>query len=208
MKILALSPHTDDVEIGCGGVLSRMSIIRPIKVVAFSYAPEGPEYQSGSVAVEFKRSMEILQITDTEVLDYEPRTLPDHRDKILNYLWNLGQTYEPSVVFVPMRGDVHQDHQVVTTEAIRAFKHATIFGYELPWNNPSPTLNTFIHLTEENLLRKEEALRQYKSQEGRVFYSDKYMRNLAHIRGGLCGASYAEAFETIRLNLSHLEGLE
>lgn len=204
MKILVLAPHTDDAELGCGGVISKMSAVHDVKVIAFSYAPLGPEYQSGNVADEFKASMEILNVVDAEVLDYSPRTLLDNRQKILDELWVLRNTYMPDIVFVPMRGDIHQDHQTVTIEATRAFKHNTIFGYELPWNNATPVLNTFIHLSEENLLQKERAIRQYKSQEGRVFFGDSYMRSLARIRGGMAGTDFAEAFETIRINIAQL----
>lgn len=207
MKILVLAPHTDDAELGCGGVISKMSVVHDVKVIAFSYAPLGPEYQSGNVADEFKASMEILNVVDAKVLDYSPRTFPQHRQKILDYLWTLRNDYMPDVVFVPMRGDIHQDHQVVTEEAIRAFKHNTIFGYEMPWNNPTPSLNTFIHLSKANLLQKEKAIRQYKSQEGRVFFGDSYMSALARIRGGTAGTSYAEAFEAIRINIAQLNTL-
>ena len=37
-NILALAPHTDDIEIGCGGTLNRYKDSN-IYVAAFSYAP-------------------------------------------------------------------------------------------------------------------------------------------------------------------------
>ena len=39
------------------------------------------------------------------------------------------------LVVLPNSTDVHQDHQVINREGIRAFKHSSILGYELVWNN-------------------------------------------------------------------------
>ena len=36
---------------------------------------------------------------------------------------------------IPSESDVHQDHQTIYNESIRAFKFSSILGYEMPWNN-------------------------------------------------------------------------
>ena len=47
----------------------------------------------------------------------------------------LRAEWQPDVVFQPPHHDVHQDHQTIAQEGLRAFKRTTILGYEIPWNN-------------------------------------------------------------------------
>ena len=36
---------------------------------------------------------------------------------------------------MPTLKDIHQDHETISKEGLRAFKNTTILGYELIWNN-------------------------------------------------------------------------
>ena len=99
---------------------------------------------------------------------------------------------------MPCSNDIHQDHQTIYNEGLRAFKKTSILGYELPWNNLSFTTNTFIKLTEENILKKVEALNEYKSQRSRTYLNEAFIRSLSITRGVQIGAPYAEAFELVR----------
>ena len=63
------------------------------------------------------------------------RTFPERRQDILELLIELWEEWRPDAVFQPSLHDVHQDHQVIAAEGLRAFKRTTILGYEIPWNN-------------------------------------------------------------------------
>ena len=69
------------------------------------------------------------------VHDFEVRTFPERRQDILELLIELWEEWRPDAVFQPSLHDVHQDHQVIAAEGLRAFKRTTILGYEIPWNN-------------------------------------------------------------------------
>jgi LmbE family N-acetylglucosaminyl deacetylase len=99
---------------------------------------------------------------------------------------------------MPNCNDIHQDHQTIYAEGLRAFKQTTILGYELPWNNLTFTTNTFIKLSEENVKTKIAALKEYKSQSSRTYLNDDFIHSLAKTRGVQIGSEYAEAFELIR----------
>ena len=103
------------------------------------------------------------------------------------------------MVFLPAASDVHQDHHVVHQEGLRAFKNTTLAGYELPWNNYSFSTNFFIKLSEEDVAKKIDALKHYKSQSHRPYMKEEFVRSLATIRGVQCGNKFAEAFEIYRL---------
>ena len=109
--------------------------------------------------------------------------------------------FQPDIVFIPSTHDVHQDHQTIAQEAIRAFKNTTLLGYELIWNNLTFNTQCFVELSEENLAAKQRALAKYASQKGRPYMSDTFIRSLAVTRGVQAGIPLAEVFEVTRLFL-------
>ena len=70
----------------------------------------------------------------------------------------------PDTIFLPSSQDLHQDHQTVYTEGLRAFKMSTVLGYELPWNNLSFDYRHFVVLQRRHVETKIEALRCYQPQ--------------------------------------------
>ena len=107
--------------------------------------------------------------------------------------------YKPELVFLPAQYDIHQDHQVVYAEGLRAFKNASVLGYELPWNNTRFQPTYFEAISEENLQQKIGALKEYGSQQHRSYMQEDFIRSLACVRGIQSNTKYAEAFEVYRL---------
>jgi len=71
-------------------------------------------------------------------------------------------------------------------------------GYEIPWNNITFHTQSFIKLEERHIIKKIEALKAYKSQQGRFYANEEFIRSLAITRGTQISVKYAEAFEVIR----------
>ena len=139
-RALVLAPHTDDGEFGCGGTMVRLVDEGvDVRYVAFSIAtkslPEG--FPPDTLAREVREATTELGIPEGNltVHDFEVRSFPVHRQDILELLIALWEEWKPDVVFQPSLHDVHQDHQVIAAEGLRAFKRTTILGYEIPWNN-------------------------------------------------------------------------
>lgn len=204
-KVLVLSPHPDDAELGAGATIARF--VREGKetyYVAFSACeksiPSG--FPKDALKVESKKAIEILGIPteNTLFLDYEVRSFPLHRQEILEELVKLSEKIKPELVLVPSSNDLHQDHQTIHREALRAFKKtSSIWGYEHPWNNLTFTTDIFVKLDQEQVEKKINALKQYQSQDFRVYLDERYIRALAYTRGAQVDFAYAEAFELIRL---------
>jgi len=193
-NVLVLSPHTDDAELGAGGTLSKLKRGGAnITIFGFS-APRDVN------RAEFKASTDVLNIESVEIFDFETRMFPSSRQDILQLLYDYGQEHSPDLVLTPSSNDLHQDHQVVTEEAMRAFKSSTILGYELPWNNIHFDQNCFIELNDIDLEMKLKMLSKYESQIGRRnYFEEDYLRGLVRTRGVQIEAQFAEGFETIRL---------
>jgi len=198
-NILALSPHTDDIEIGCGGTLNRLkSEGAKIFVVNFSLSKnEKNDDVAPNVKDEFISSMKYLG-AEYEMLNLPCRRLEEKRQFILDYLISLSKNNSFDAVFCHSSFDQHQDHQTVRNEAFRAFKNTTILGYELPWNCVQFRTDIFVKLSEEDLLAKTKMIGFYKSQQHRPYMYKQYIFDMARTKGLSINYQYAEGFEIIR----------
>jgi LmbE family N-acetylglucosaminyl deacetylase len=109
------------------------------------------------------------------------------------------EEWRPDVVFQPSLHDVHQDHQTIAQEGLRAFKRTTILGYEIPWNNFDFAYQWYFALEREQLDRKVAALARYASQAHRRYSDPEYIRNVARTHGINVNREYAEVFQVYRV---------
>jgi len=202
-KILVLAPHTDDGELGCGGLISKA--VRQGATVfyaAFSTADESVPtiFPSNQLEIEVKQATAIIGINPENLFIYKHtvRKLNYVRQEILEEMIKLRKLIDPDIVILPSRNDIHQDHITVTAEGIRAFKNCSILGYELIWNNLSFATDYFCVLDEDDIQKKINALAAYKTQEGKGYMSPDFIRSMAVVRGTQINTMYAEAFEIIR----------
>jgi LmbE family N-acetylglucosaminyl deacetylase len=201
-----LSPHTDDVELGCGGTIARFveDGEMEIHVAVFSTAEESlpKNFRKDALRQEFLRSMEILGIPKKwlTIHDYVVRKLSYRRQDVLEEAIEMRKSVDPDLVFLPSSQDLHQDHQTVYNEGLRAFKSVTMWGYELPWNTIAFPARGFVTLEERHIRKKWEAMQAYKSQLsiGRPYFTFDYVKGLATVRGIQVNSKYAEAFEVVR----------
>ncbi len=203
-RVLVLAPHTDDGEFGCGGTMARLVAAgADVRYVAFSIAtrslPDG--FPPDALAREVREATAELGIPEANltVHDFDVRTFPTHRQEILELLVALWEDWKPNVVFQPSLHDVHQDHQVIAAEGLRAFKRTTILGYEIPWNNFDFAYQAYFALEESHLEQKVAALERYASQSHRRYSDREYIRNVARTHGINVNRDYAEVFEVYRL---------
>lgn len=201
--VLVLAPHTDDGEIGCGGSMARfVEQGKDLYCIAFSAARTSvrPEFPEDILETEFKAATSTLGVpsSNIRIYDFPVRHFPEHRQEILQTLIDLKQAIRPDLVMMPSLHDIHQDHQVIAAEGLRAFKRHTLLGYEMPWNNIVFETRCFIPLEKAHVARKIEALHCYESQAHRSYLSDEFLWSMALTRGTQIEGGYAEAFEVVR----------
>jgi N-acetylglucosamine malate deacetylase 1 len=203
-RVLVLAPHTDDGEFGCGATLARLvDGGTDVRYVAFSIAtrslPEG--FRPDTLAREVREATSELGISEErlDVHDFEVRTFPEHRQQILELLIGLWEEWKPDAVLQPSLRDIHQDHQVIAAEGLRAFKRTTILGYEIPWNNFNFDYQAYVALEKEHVERKVRALARYESQQHRRYSDPEYIWNVARTHGINVNREYAEVFEVYRV---------
>jgi N-acetylglucosamine malate deacetylase 1 len=203
-RVLVLAPHTDDGEFGCGGTMARLvEAGSDVRYVAFSIAtkslPDG--YAPDTRAGEVREATAELGISEGNltVHDFEVRTFPERRQDILELLIELWEDWRPDAVFQPSLHDIHQDHQVIAAEGLRAFKRTTILGYEIPWNNFDFSYQWYFSLERAHIERKVAALSKYASQRHRRYSDPEYIWNVARTHGINVNLEYAEVFEVYRV---------
>lgn len=206
MRTLILSPHTDDAELGCGGLITWLIEKQyPLLWIVFSTAEESLPVglPKNTLKNEFLSVISGLGLDEKsyQIFNYQVRKLHYYRQEILENLIRIRDDFRPQLVVGPSLNDIHQDHQTVANEMIRAFKTtASIICYELPWNHIRFNTQLFVTLQRENVRKKYQMLANYRSQliQNKTYFSKEFIFGLAKIRGVQCSAEYAEAFEVIR----------
>lgn len=203
-KVLVVSPHTDDGELGAGGTIARFidegkEVYSIVLSIAEESVPEG--FPKDALEGEARQAQGVLGIKpqNLSIYRHKVRKFPSHREEILELLVSFQRTLMPDLVIIPSPQDLHQDHRTVAEEAIRAFKQTTILGYEEPWNLLEFKSCCLVCLEERHIQKKIEAIRCYETQEFRNYSNPEFLKALAQVRGVQAGCRYAEAFDVIRL---------
>jgi LmbE family N-acetylglucosaminyl deacetylase len=204
-RVLVLGAHTDD-EFGCSGTIVRLleggaEVYCAMLSTCQESVPEG--FPKDVLSHEAKKAAEVLGVRENHLLlyDFQVRRFPAVRQEILEELVRLRKKLEPDLVLLPALSDIHQDHHVIAMEGLRAFKFASILGYELPMNTITFQHACFVELKASQVQKKVESLTCYKSQRFRNYANEDFVRSLAKVRGVQAGVDYAEAFEVLRLKL-------
>lgn len=205
-KVLILAPHTDDGELGCGATISKFIRLNyEVYYIAFSSCkdsiPKGlPE---DTLKNELYNATDKLGIKKENVIlfEFKVRCFEKYRQEILDSMIQINSSINPDVVFSPSIHDVHQDHYVVASECLRAFKKKTILQYETPWNNYSFNNQVFIKVEKKDVENKIASINCYESQKHRDYTKKEFVESLLITHGVQIGEEYAEVFETPRVIL-------
>jgi LmbE family N-acetylglucosaminyl deacetylase len=203
MRVLAIAPHPDDLEIGCGGTLAKLAKAgHAIHVVLMTGGEAGGKEglrrreQEAAARVYGAKSLSWLGFADTQVpVD---RASIDALDKVL-------KAVKPDLVFANFSDDTHQDHRATASIVLSATRYAhNVLFYEVPTSvdfNP----DVFVDITGAALEAKFCALKAHKSQVhqlrvGKLSIID-VARSMAHFRGYQGRVEAAEGFKALRLLL-------
>jgi len=198
-RICFLGAHPDDIELGCGALIAAISDKSIITCVTLSDNQKNP-LLSGLVDEHFN-SMLSLGISRPKILleTFETRRFPSQRQEILEYLIRINNTVKPDIVFVHTRADLHQDHNTVTEEALRAFRGITLLGYDVIRSSYGFFPNLLIPVAEKDMQAKLTALSKYTTYSGKYYFEPDLTRSTLVRNGALCESKYAEGFDTLRV---------
>lgn len=208
LDVLAISPHPDDLELGSGGLIAKLTDDGyDVGIIDLTRGEKGT-YGTGETRVEESKAA-------AEALGAKVRENMDLGDCRLNYSFEAGKKladrireYEPSIIIAPYGDDSHPDH-----EAGRKFADKSAFLAKLrkvDTGHDAHKVNGFLyfmtHLEFEPTLivdvsdyykKKEEAFKAYESQ-AKLMEDQGGLLNLVRLRDRRYGvdisAEYGEPF--------------
>jgi LmbE family N-acetylglucosaminyl deacetylase len=204
LKVLCLGAHSDDIEIGCGGlVLSLLSRRESVDIdwVVFS-APPGRDKEARCSAELFLRDARCKRVI---LRDFRDGFFPYDAASIKAVFEEL-KSSEPDLVLTHYRDDRHQDHRVLSDLAWNTFRDHWILEYEIPkYDGDLGAPNCFVPLDPPTCARKVEYLNTaFGSQRDKHWFSAETFMGLMRLRGMECRApgGYAEAFYSRKTTLN------
>lgn len=217
MRALVIAPHPDDEVIGVGGTIAKKVKAGEevyVCVVTKGQMPLFEEKQVEIVRRECREADKLLGVKQTLFLDFPAvmlETVP--RFELNKSLYEIIQKIKPDEVYIPHRGDMQKDHQIVVDAAMVAVRPKDenyprrIYSYETlsetGWNVPN-TVNDFIPTVYEDISDtvglKLDAMRLFESQTDDFpgARSIEALDALAKFRGATVNVNAAEAFVLIR----------
>ena len=217
MKVLVIAPHADDEVIGVGGTLSKRNNAGDevyVCIVTRGYEPLYSDKYVEQCKHEALQADKLLGVKKTFFLDFPAVNLENvPRHEFNGSIFNIIQEIMPDEVFIPHRGDMQIDHQMVVDAAMVGlrpkYEHIVrrIYAYETlsetGWNVPN-VQNEFIPTVYENITEtlkiKLDAMKLFQSQleEFPNARSVESIEALAKFRGTTVNLNAAEAFVLVR----------
>lgn len=217
-KFLFIAPHPDDEVLGCGAIIRKFAQTsgNDVYVLVMSRGTPKlyPEHKIVNVRNEALAAHKILGVKDTIFLDFHAPEMDNvPLADVSRSISEVIQKLRIDVLFIPHRGDIHNDHNVVfkaavvaarpvgnyTVKEIHCYETLSETEWAAPFGDDAFIPNYFINVTAQ-LPYKLEAMRCFKSQL-KEFPNPRSLENieaLAKFRGATVGFERAEAFMTIR----------
>lgn len=201
-KILALAPHPDDIEIGCGGTIA-IHADRGDDVHLF-VATQGDVGGDAEVRrAEQEASAKVLGISKVHWGVFSDTCLPQQAMALMEMLEQIVQDVRPNTVYVNHRDDTHQDHRVLAQVTNSVTRYVpNVLAYETPSSiGFDPTVFMDIDRVME---KKVAALEAHASQLKRTHVGldiIEIAKATANFRGVQGKLTCAEGFIPVRMRL-------
>lgn len=197
--VLCIGAHPDDIELGCGALISDIADQTNVICVTLSDNRENPGLTN--LVAEHDASMAILGVKAENAIlhDFTTRRFQAARQEILEVMISLKRQYHPEVVFVHTAQDIHQDHQTITQEALRAFRGTTLLGFDVLRSSYGFFPDFLIEVSEKGVETKIRALKAYKTYADKYYFDENITYATAIRHGALAERPFAEGFDILRI---------
>jgi LmbE family N-acetylglucosaminyl deacetylase len=184
LEILALGAHADDIEIGCGGTILKLTEAFPKCVVTWVVLSA-----EGQRADEARWSGEAFLRCAAErrliIESFRDGFFPYSGADVKDFFERLKAEVAPDLIFTHYGSDLHQDHRLVSELTWNTFRDHLIFEYEVPkYDGDLGAPNVFVHLTQNIVqLKIEMIMSNFVSQSERHWFTEDVFRSTLRLRG-------------------------
>lgn len=198
-RVLFIGAHPDDIELGAGALIHH--ILPTCDVLCLTLSDNQKNPMLTKVVDELHASMKVLGVPADRVIveKFATRDFPDLRQDILEYLLKIRREFKPEVVFVHSRSDIHQDHNVATEEALRAYRGTTVLGFDVVRSSYGFFPHFLAKVDALDVEKKIEALAQYNTYSDKYYFAPALLKATMVRHGALAECPYAEGFDILRI---------
>ena len=201
--VLYIGAHSDDIEIGCGGTVLKLTAVDPeLRVHWVVLSADGNRAEEALASAE--RFLASAPNHEVQVASFRERYFP-HLPELKEYFDALGARVQPDLVFTHYGHDAHQDHRAVADLTWNTFRDHLILEYEIPkYDGDLSRPNVFVRLEDDLARRKVRAvLDGFPSQADRFWFNEETFLGLMRLRGveARSPSGFAEGFHARKLLL-------
>jgi LmbE family N-acetylglucosaminyl deacetylase len=197
LRILCLGAHCDDIEIGCGGTV--LKLLQTYRRTAVDWVVLSSDQQRAGEA----RESAAMFLTDAGarnviIKDFTNSFFPYIGAEIKRFFEELKREISPDLIFTHYRGDLHQDHRLISELTWNSFRDHMILEYEIPkYDGDLASPNSFVHLDDSIARRKITCIMEsFRSQRTKQWFDEQTFLAIMRLRGVESNAPgrYAEGF--------------
>jgi len=163
LKVLVISTHMDDAELGCGGSIHK-HIVDGDRVIWHTMIGDGYGKLNDILKSEFISSMKVMGVDEWALHNFKKSTFDI--SELRDCIYQLWQMIMPDIAYIPWPGSRHPEHRAVGTSAVQVSwaSNTEIYAYTVPNDIAGFVPNTFSVLDEEAVIARNRAISQYESQ--------------------------------------------
>ena len=194
MNVLFLGCHCDDIELGCGGTISKFRHEWKIHCHVLS----GKDLIGRDLRATCRKSLEKIGVKSVSFSSFRPSNFHEERQEIWRTLNCLDEEIKPEAVF-SNEDDEHQDHKILCEEILRNFRRSSVIQYKISRSSSSFSPNVFIELDKKDVKSKCSAILEYEKIYGKNYLSKKSVMSQLRFFGIHPEMDYCESFNAKRI---------
>jgi LmbE family N-acetylglucosaminyl deacetylase len=147
LRVLALGPHVDDVEIGCGATLLRLARYHAAEVHVRVFSDHYAVPQRQDRTAEGELAARRMGYASFAIFQHEDTNFPAEARQIQKRVAGLRESLAPDLVLSPSDGDTHQDHTTLAQAVQREFRYGeSIWCYEINQFGTDPSFQPNLYV--------------------------------------------------------------
>ena len=191
--IAVISPHADDISVGCGGAMALLSKTNTIFPLLFFTGERGVDAPDKAVRISTRENEMVCESKILGLQEPNFLRLSSYKDVSkkniscnVTCIKQILRDIKPEIIFLPHEGDAQPRHSLATDMALCAIKRARmcveLLFYETSWHPFGPLdFNVGVVLDAACMAKKLDAIRVHASQIKRTRF-DIAAESLARFR--------------------------
>jgi N-acetylglucosamine malate deacetylase 1 len=199
-RVLAFGAHPDDLEVGAGGLLARLSHEGAEVMMAVVSIPNNNDTRRG----EAKAGADVIDADLRIMFDEKPcrvEDIPMH--ELVRRMDQVVGDWRPDLVITHSAYDLHWDHSLVNRATVSALRRTPCdllaFLSSPEMNSQARAIGQCFADISTTMDIKIDAIKAHASQIAKLDLDSS--RDLARAMGRISGYEYAEAYEALRVRV-------